>query len=150
MQDKPSRVSVDLGAYPDLIVVYLGFYVSTWRGLAAMLGLGRQINAVARDKPDGLLAHEPIFYGFRHIGMRQYWRDFESLEAFTRSEPHRTWWQRFGQKNGGAGIWHETYRRSGGMEGIYSGMPQPIGLASFAAARAPDGPFLSSRGRLAA
>ncbi len=150
MQGKPSRVSVDLAAFPDLTIVYLGFYVTTWRGLAAMLGLGGQINAVARDKPDGLLAHESIFYGFRHIGMRQYWRDFDSLEAFTRSDPHKTWWRDFSRTYKGAGIWHETYRRSGGVEGIYSGMPQPVGLASFAAAQAPDGPRLTSRGRLAA
>ena len=36
------------------------------------------------------------------------------------------------------------------MEAIYLGMPKPIGLASFAAARNPEGPFLTSRGRLAA
>ena len=26
-------------------------------------------------------------------GMRQYRRDFDSLERWARSEPHRLWWQ---------------------------------------------------------
>jgi hypothetical protein len=42
------------------------------------------------------------------------WRDFESLEAWSRSEPHRQWRQGFLRASGGAGSWHETYfRRSG-------------------------------------
>lgn len=150
MQAKPQRVSVDLDGYPDLVVVYLGFRVSTWRGLVSLLGIGRQLGTLDRDKPDGLLAHEPILYSLRHVGMRQYWRDFDSLEAFTRSDPHKTWWQDFTRDPKGSGFWHEAYRRSGGMEAIYFGMPKLIGLASFAVARAPEGPFRSSRGRLAA
>ena len=137
-------------ATPDLVVVQLGFRVSTWRGLVSLLGIGRQLGVLDRNRPDGLLANEPALYSLRHIGMRQYWRDLESLEAFTRSEPHKRWWQEFSRDTKGSGFWHEAYRRSGGMEGIYIGMPQPIGLASFAAARAPEGPFLSSRERLAA
>ncbi|WP_158808081.1 DUF4188 domain-containing protein [Beijerinckia sp. L45] len=150
MQGKPSKVSVDLSAYPDLVVVYLGFRVSTWRGLIAMLGIGKGLAMIRRDKPDGLLADEPIIYSLRHVGMRQYWRDFDSLETFTRSEPHKTWWVQFSKDPKGSGFWHEAYRKSGGMEAIYIGMPTPIGFASFAAARRPEGPFLSSRDRLAA
>ena len=143
-------VSVDLTAYPDLVVVYLGFRVSTWRGLRALLGIGGKLSHIARNKPDGLLVHESVVYGMNHIGMRQYWRDFDSLEAFTRSDPHRTWWRDFSKDPAGSGFWHEAYRKSGGMEAIYLGMPKPIGLGAFAAARAPTGPFMSSRQRLAA
>ena len=145
-----SKVSVDLSAYPDLVVVYLGFRVSTWRGLKAFLGIGRGLRALKRDVPDGLLCDEPIIYGLNHVGMRQYWRDFESLERFTRSDPHKTWWRQFSKDPAGSGFWHEAYRRSGGMEAIYLGLPKPIGLAAFAAAKAPVGPFMTSRGRLAA
>ena len=28
-----------------------------------------------------------------HTGMRQYWRDMDSLLTWTRSEPHRAWWK---------------------------------------------------------
>ena len=150
MQHKPSRVAVDLGAYPDLVVVYLGFHVSTLRGFFAILGIGKGLGMIRRNKPDGLLADEPVLYGLRHIGMRQYWRDLESLEAFTRSDPHKTWWAQFSKDAKGSGFWHEAYRKSGGMEAIYINMPKTIGLASFAAERRPEGPFLSSRDRLAA
>ena len=147
---KPSKVSVDLSAYPDLVVVYLGFRVSTWRGFKALLGISTGLRAVQKDKPDGLLCHETIVFALNHIGMRQYWRDFDSLERFTRSDPHKTWWRQFTKDPAGSGFWHEAYRRSGGMEALYLGMPKPIGLATFAAAKAPVGPFMTSRGRLAA
>jgi hypothetical protein len=150
MQHKPARVAVDLSAYPDLVVVYLGFQVSTWRGFFAILGIGKGLGLIRRNKPNGLLADEPVLYGLRHVGMRQYWRDLESLEAFTRSNPHKTWWAQFSKDSKGAGFWHEAYRKSGGMEAIYINMPKPIGLASFAAERRPEGPFLSTRDRLAA
>ncbi len=142
--------SVDLSLYPDLTVVYLGFHVSTLRGLAALLGIGRKLAAIQKDKPDGLLAHETFFFGLRHIGLRQYWRDFDSLEAFTRSDPHKTWWAEFSKDRAGSGFWHEAYRKAGGIEGLYIGMPEPIGLAAFAPPRAPVGTFMRSRQRIAA
>ena len=64
--------------------------------------------------------------------MRQYWRDFESLERWTRSEPHRDWWKNFLRDSGGTGFWHETYALRGGFEAIYDDMPQPIGMMKFA------------------
>ena len=143
----PQRTSVDLSAHPDLVVVYLGYRTTTWRSLKALFGIGRGLRAMATDKPDGLLAHEPVLFGLNHIGMRQYWRDLESLEAFTRSDPHKGWWREFGRDPGGAGFWHETYRRAGGMEAIYPNIP-PLGLAPFSAARAPVGSFITSRERL--
>jgi hypothetical protein len=82
--------------------------------------------------------------------MRQYWRDLPSLEAFTRSDPHKRWWADFSRNSKGAGFWHEAYRKSGGMEALYLGMPAPIGFTAFAPTLQPEGPFLSSRGRLAA
>ncbi|MEE3623067.1 phenylacetaldoxime dehydratase family protein [Nitrospirillum sp. BR 11752] len=143
------RASVDLCAYPDLVVIYLGFHVNSLRGLLGLMRLGRGLTRIARDFPEGLLAHEQIIYGLRHIGMRQYWRDLDSLERFTRSEPHRTWWREFLAKDSGAGFWHETYRRQGGMEAVYVNMPRPIGFGAFADARPPTGPFMSARDRLA-
>ena len=150
MQSQPSpamrRASVDLSAYPDLVVIYLGIRVNRWRGLKAMMGIGPDLGQVVAHKPDGLLVHENVVYGLNHFGMRQYWRDMDSLEAFTRSEPHRTWWREFLKDGKGVGFWHETYRRNGGMEAIYLDMP-PIGFAAFAPALAPVGPFMTARGR---
>jgi hypothetical protein len=81
------RRTVDLSAYPDLVVIYLGMRVNRLRGFLRFLGLGPQIDKAATDKPDGLLLHETFWFSPRHGGLRQYWRDYESLEAWTRSEP---------------------------------------------------------------
>ncbi len=145
----PVRTSVDLAAFPDLVVIYLGFRVRAWRGIASVLRIGKGLDAIQRDPPEGLLLHESVFFSLRHVGMRQYWRDLASLERFTRSDPHKSWWRQFGRDAGGAGFWHETYRRAGGMEAIYIDMP-PIGLGRVAPARPPVGPFLSARERLEA
>jgi hypothetical protein len=143
------RRSVDLSGYPDLVVIYLGYRVTALRGLRSLLRIGRGLREIRRDPPAGLLAHENMLFGFLHVGFRQYWRDFESLEAFTRAPRHAAWWRDFTRDYGGGGIWHEAYRMRGGMEAIYSGMPR-IGFASFAPERIPNGPFASARQRIGA
>ena len=142
------RQTVDLSEYPDLVVVYLGYRASSLKAVGRLLRMGRGLREVKQHKPDGLLSHEDLWFGLMHPGFRQYWRDFESLEAFTRGQRHKAWWGAFARDPQG-GIWHETYRLRGGMEAIYSGVPA-IGLASFAPAREPNGPFMSARQRLAA
>ena len=128
------RQTIDLSAYPDLVVIYLGLRVNALTGLKTAFGLGPQINASVAAKPDGLLLHEQLTYSLfpPHIGMRQYWRDMPSLLVFTRSEPHRTWWINFLKDSGGSGFWHETSCMRGGMEAIYDDIPKPIGFARFA------------------
>src|SRR6266403_3257851 len=39
------RQTVDLSAYPDLVVIYLGMRVGTWRGLGTLLSFGPKISA---------------------------------------------------------------------------------------------------------
>lgn len=53
--------------------------------------------------PDGLLLHESLIISFLpiHSGMRQYWRDFVSLDVWARSLPHQSWWQSFLRDSGG-------------------------------------------------
>jgi hypothetical protein len=143
------RTTVDLSAYPDLVVIYLGMRVNALAGIKTLIGFGPKIAAAVAAKPDGLLLHESIFYGLRHIGMRQYWRDFESLESWARSEPHRIWWQNFLRDTGGAGFWHETYFRRGGIEAVYVDMQAPSGLAAFAPVAPATGAMFSARQRAA-
>ena len=145
---KPVRRSVDLAGFPDLVVLYLGYRAHGLRGVGSLLRIGRGLRQIERNKPDGLLLHEGLLFGWLHPGFRQYWRDLESLEAFTRAATHAAWWREFGAGNQGGGIWHETYRLRGGMEAIYLDMP-PTGFARFAPAKAPTGPFLSARQRVA-
>jgi hypothetical protein len=79
--------------------------------------------------------------------MRQYWRDWESLERWARSDPHRQWWQNFLKNSGGTGFWHETYFRRGGFEAIYDDVPVPIGMMKFAPLVPARGPMFSARSR---
>ena len=144
------RRTVDLSAYPDLIVIYLGLRVNAITGIKKALGLGPQIAKSVSDKPDGLLLHEDLLFSLfpPHLGMRQYWRDFESLERWTRSAPHRQWWKDFLRESGGTGFWHETYSIRGGIEAIYDDMPKPIGLMKFAPLSPARGSVFSARQRL--
>lgn len=149
MSSKVTRQTVDLSKYPDLVVIYLGMRVNTVTGLKTLLGFGPRISKSVADHPDGLLLHENLLFSLLppHAGMRQYWRDFESLEKWSRSEPHRLWWQQFLQNSGGTGFWHETYFRGGGFEAIYDDMQSPIGMMRFAELKKAAGPMFSSRQR---
>jgi Domain of unknown function (DUF4188) len=88
------RQTVDLSGFPNLVVVYLGMRVNALAGVKTLLGFGPKISRSVAASPDGLLLHENFFFSLipPHVGMRQYWRDFESLESWTRSEPHQLWW----------------------------------------------------------
>ncbi|MDT5331988.1 MAG: hypothetical protein QOF31_3285 [Mycobacterium sp.] len=142
------RQTVDLSEYPDLVVIYLGMRVRRPRGVLRLLGLGPKIQKSWKERPDGLLLHEDLIWSLipPHLGMRQYWRDLDSLERWSRSEPHKLWWQQFLRDAGGTGFWHETYLMGGGIEAIYDDM-NPIGMARFAPMRPARGAMFSSRRR---
>jgi hypothetical protein len=144
-----NRQTVDLSAYPDMVVIYLGMRVNTLRGLKTLVTLGPQIAASVAAKPDGLLFHENFIFSLYpvHAGMRQYWRDFESMETWSRSLPHQRWWKEFLRNSGGTGFWHETYFMRGGMEAVYDDINVPIGLMQFAPLRPARGPMFSARRR---
>jgi len=144
-----NRQTVDLSAYPDLVVVYLGMRVRRPRGILRLLGLGRQIRDSWEAQPDGLLLHEDLAWSLLppHLGMRQYWRDLDSLERWTRSEPHRRWWLDFMRDTGGTGFWHEAYFMRGGIDAIYDDVGKPHGLDRFAPPVAAREQMFSSRRR---
>jgi hypothetical protein len=150
MAEKRARMAVDLSAYPDLVVIVLGMKVNALTGLKTLLGLGPQIDKAVGGNPDGLLLHESLIYSLlpTHLVMRQYWRDFDALERFSRSEPHRQWWQKFVRDSGGTGFWHEAYFMRGGMEGIYHDIDRPVGMMNFADLIPARGPMFSARKRM--
>jgi len=149
MPGRVERRTVDLSGYPDLVVIYLGMRLNRWAGLKTLIGMGPQIDRSVAEKPDGLLLHEPIYYSLfpLHVGMRQYWRDFDALERWSRSEPHRAWWKNFLRDSGGTGFWHETYLMRGGMEAIYTDVPVDIGLLKFAPQQPARGGMFTARDR---
>jgi len=149
VKSKVERQTVDLSAFPDLVVIYLGMRINAWAGLKTLLGLGPQIRNSVDQKPDGLLLHENFILSLipPHLGMRQYWRDFDTLEAWSRSTPHREWWRNFLRSSGGTGFWHEAYFMRGGMEAVYDDVPVRLGFGQFAPLKPARGPMFSARNR---
>ena len=100
--------------------------------------------------PDGLLLHENIIYSVfpPHFGMRQYWRDFESLERWARTGFHEAWWRTFLRDTGGTGFWHELYSVRGGFESMYVDIHKPIGFLRFGSVVPAKGALFSARSRL--
>jgi hypothetical protein len=146
-----NRRTVDLSQYPNLVVIYLGMRVNRITGLKTLFGFGPKISSSVAAQPEGLLVHENFLFSMfpMHVGMRQYWRDMESLLSWTRSDPHRQWWKTFLQNSGGTGFWHETYLMQGGMEAIYDDVPQPIGFMRFAPVKPARGAMFGAARRTA-
>ena len=146
---RPVRGSVDLSEYPDLVVIYLGMRAKSLRGVKTLVAFGPKIAKSVKARPEGLLRHENLFFSLfpPHVGMRQYWRDFDSLERWARTGVHAQWWKGFLQDRGGTGFWHETYSRAGQIESVYIDMP-PLGLSRFAPRREARGSMFSARRRL--
>ena len=144
------RQTVDLSEFPDLVVIYLGMRVRQLRGLRKLLRTGRQIQAGVAQRPEGLLLHENFVLSFvpPHVGMRQYWRDLDALERWTRELPHQQWWKEFLRDSAGTGFWHETYFMRGGMEAIYDDVPKPVGMMAFAPLEKARGKMFGARSRL--
>lgn len=115
VKKRVNRQTVDLSSYPDLVVIYLGMRVNRIGGLRTLLSFGARIHEAVTARPDGPLLHENIIFSLLplHLGMGQYWRDFESLERWARSLPHQTWWREFLHYSGGTGFWHEAYFKRG-------------------------------------
>jgi hypothetical protein len=152
MKSTVNRTTVDLSDYPDLVVIYLGMQVRKLRGLISLLRNGQGIEQAGAERPAGLLHYENniIFRLFPlHVGMRWYWKDLESLEAWARDERHRVWWQTFLRDTGGTGFWHEAYFMRGGMEAVYIDMHDTqAGFLGFAPQVRARGAMFSARGRV--
>jgi len=103
------------------------------------------------------LGPEHGFLGVTRLGLFalvQYWRSFESLEAYARDHEklHAPAWAAFNRSvrdaRGDVGIWHETYLiKNGQYESIYSGMP-PTGLGNAGELAPATGSQEAARGRL--
>jgi Domain of unknown function (DUF4188) len=89
MSTQVNRRTVDLSQYPNLVVIDLGMRVNRLAGLKTLVRFGPKISDSVASQPDGLLLHEGLVYSLFlvHVGMRQYWRDMESLLTWSRSEP---------------------------------------------------------------
>jgi hypothetical protein len=160
----PQRHTVDLSSYPDLVVIYLGMYVKSPRGMKTLAGFIGPIRKSVEAGPDGLLLHEFFAWSLLppHAGIRQYWRDFDSLERWARSGMHKGWWEGFLRNPAGTAFWHEAYSMRGGIDCVFDNFDAPAGgglrralatgprqgLYAFAPLKPARGGMFSSRGRL--
>jgi len=144
-----NRTTPDLTGFPDLVVIYLGMRALNLRGVRTLRRVDKQIRQSVSDEPDGLLRHEMLIYSLLppHVGMRQYWRDLDAMERWTRTGTHRQWWTDYLRDPAGTGFWHETYFIGGGMEAIAVDMPDPLGMLSFAPIQQARGAMFSARQR---
>lgn len=91
----------------------------------------------------------------RTLCMIQYWRDFDSLEAYARDRRQSHWpaWAAFNNavgNDGTVGIFHETYAvQAGNHETIYVNMPA-IGLGRVAGLQKATGSRTEARSRMRA
>ena len=146
---KVRRQTVDLTGHPDLVVVLLGMQVKTLRGVRTVASFGPRIQQAVQPTPDGLLFHQLFVFGLLplHVGIRQYWQDFDALERWVRSEPHRTWWRDLLRGGSGTAFWHESYFMRGGMEAVYDDMVKDVGFLRFAQVQPARGGMFTARDR---
>lgn len=127
----PSRMTAEIDG--DFVVFLIGMRVNKFwkihKWLPVFLAMPRMLRELEARPESGYLGH---IAGPRVIV--QYWRSFEQLEAYARSQDLQHWpaWvaftRRVGKSREDVGIWHETYQvRAGEYETVYSGMP-PFGL----------------------
>jgi hypothetical protein len=83
------HTTVELSPFPDLVVIYLGMKVRNLRGLRTMISFGPKITPPSRQSPKAFSCTSLLFSLLSlRTGMRQYGRDFQSLENWARSLPH--------------------------------------------------------------
>jgi hypothetical protein len=137
----------------DFVVFLIGSQIrKPWR-LRQWIPVARAMATMQKEiakHPEIGCMHIENFGMMRNISI-QYWKSFEDLERFSRSDSwaHLEAWRQFNRlirDSGDLGIWHETYKIAAGQfEAVYGNMPVfglagagrhlPAGLASTAARR---------------
>jgi hypothetical protein len=155
MRIQPGRFAA---AHAGPVVVFvIGMRINRfWRfgkWLPVARAMGPMIEELAANPESGFLGFERLFASLRTIVLIQYWRDFDSLEAYARDRDARHWpaWTAFNKavgNNGTVGIFHETYCvPAGGYETIYGNMP-PWGLGKAKGTLAATGSRNEARSRM--
>ena len=117
----------------SLVVFIIGMRINHFWRLGKWLPVARAMGpmiAEAMSNPaSGMLGYEFALQGLRTISVVQYWRDFDSLEAYARDRDqlHMPAWTAFNKAigdDGSVGIFHETYQiERNGFEALYVNMP---------------------------
>ena len=140
----------------DVVVFLIGIRFNGVNGIVnavrTFFRMPAMLEEIMGDPEIGCLS---MRYGLtaRSATIVQYWRSFEDLERYARSDRFRHrgawgWYNRLGRTARGAGIWHETFRVSAGAyEGIGANIP-PAGIAAAMGSTPVDPPRQSARKRL--
>jgi hypothetical protein len=140
----------------DFVVFLIGVKINAWwkvhKWLPVVMAMPRMLKELSIQPSE-----ETGFLGHTNAGpslIVQYWRSFEYLEAYAKSQEHAHFpaWRAFNksmkQTRGDVGIWHETYLvRAGEYENVYSGM-RPHGLGRVGDLVSADGSLSEAQGRL--
>ena len=115
--------------------------------------MGPMIAELSQDPQSGFLGAEPMLRNLRTVAMLQYWRDFDSLEAYARNRDQQHWpaWTAFNKAVGSScavGIFHETYVVDAGHhETVYVNMPG-FGLGRVSGVQPATGSRTAARARM--
>ena len=131
----PGRMTA---AHQGSVVVFLigmriNHFHKVGKWLTVLRAMGPMLNELYRDPESGFLGSEFMLRSLRTVVLVQYWRDFDSLEAYARARDRKHWpaWTAFNKavgNDGTVGIFHETYVvPAHGSETIYANMV-PFGL----------------------
>ena len=140
-----------------LVVFAIGMRINHFLRIGKWLpvakAMGPMIAELSRDPDSGFLGAEFLLSFPRTVLILQYWRDFDSLEAYARDRDRQHWpaWTAFNKaigNDGTVGIFHETYCiEASGHETIYVNMP-PFGLGKVAGTNPATGSRSEARSRM--
>ena len=130
----------------DFVVFLIGLHVHRWRAIRswhpAMQAMPRMLTELRRDPDLGLLK---AYAGWMFGGPAsiQYWQSYNKLLAYSRSSnsEHLPAWRAFNlaaRSTDAVGIWHETYRITGGQWETIYGSTSDIGLLGAVGGRTLD------------
>ena len=140
-----------------LALFIIGFRIN--RALAVtkwfpvFMAMPPMLRELDRNKEIGLLATHTMLVGLRTVQLVQYWKDFDSLEAYARDRDQAHWpaWTAFNKaigNSGVVGIYHETFVVAPGqVDTIYVNMPE-YGMGKVAGVEPAIGNRSEARGRL--
>ncbi|MBB3032552.1 DUF4188 domain-containing protein [Alteriqipengyuania lutimaris] len=142
-----------------LVVFVIGMRINHFHKIGQWLPVMRamppMLEELASNPESGFLGSQNLLAGLRQVCLLQYWRDFDSLEAYARSRDQQHWpaWVAFNKRvgsDGTVGIFHETYAVDGGRyETVYANMPE-WGLGKVAGLRDASGSRNEARSRMKA
>jgi len=128
----PGRFAAD---HSDSIVVFLiGMRINRFlrpdKWMPAARAMPVMLAELRADPASGFLGAEMLYGLPRLLITLQYWRDFESLDAYAHARDRAHWpaWTAFKKAAGddrAVGLFHETYRvEAGRIDTVYSDMPR--------------------------